>query len=416
MQITQGVGLDTLQLLSGKEALQAFKVGQILRVKVVEGTPPERSGGRALLEIAGRQHEVRSLIPLKAGQRIQARLQLVGDRLLLQPVNHATGDDSQKSTDTTDMDPPQQRLLHTALRNLLPRQQAPHATIALTQAILEHPNAKRLPETLLNDLKQLLKTQPASPKPDGEMLRRIVERSGVFLEAALRGPTSEKAIHDFKGLLFRLLQQLSQLGISMDYRMDAWRLLQANLAQPPVQAGVSISPAMQFHPLRATKETADLPLETLLRQWFTLASGSLAHTTVKQIQHLQTNHAQLQLDLPWITPWGVIPLHVQIENDREAKQHQTNAIGRVWRFKLSITLPRLGEIQANLELADERVSLQLWAGHSTTRELLETNEKRLRIRLEQVGLRLSGIFFSARPVVCAQSPGHTVPRLLSMKA
>ncbi len=414
MQITQGASLDTLQLLSSREALQAFKVGQIIKVSVIEGTPPEQGGGRALLEIAGRQHEVRSLTPLKTGQKLQARLQAVGNRVLLQPVadnNRAASPENQ----TVSLD----RILPAALRNLLPRQAPLQATVELARAIRQHADFPRLPEALQKAVLRLLEERPASPAPSARTLRAAIEQAGLFLEARLARPDTsgnERVNADLKGQLFQLLQQLSRLGIPLEKGRDWPKLLQPALPQP---VNMAPTPVMQAEmlPVRFQAENGDPPLESLLRLLFQQADGALAKTTLQQLQQLSRPSGNLQVELPWITPWGTLPVLLEVEEQGENAADSNGPSATRFSMRLALNLPRLGAIQALAELTNNGLELEFWCESALAHGLFQQHQSRLEQRIGQLGLNLTRLEYRATPIMTISPQQHSVnTALLDMKA
>ncbi len=420
MQITQGASLDTLQLLSSREALQAFKVGQIIKVSVIEGTPPKQGGGRALLEIAGRQHEVRSLVPLSSGQKLMARLQLAGDRVLLQPVETETvsGTEPVKSLAAQAPTDPA-KLPPLALRNLLPRAQPVQHVVELARAISQHPQFQELPRNLRDVLMRLVESRPDSPRPDASLLRQAIERSGLFLENRLAQeaePRPQALQHDLKGLLFRLLQSLDKAGLTLKKITSTPET--ALFLDLPKPTGSSPEVAHQPFtlPARLKPEALDQPLETLLKQLFQLADGALAKTTMQQLQHLSRPGSSLQVDIPWITPWATIPVHLEIEPDNKRTSKEEENHPSRWQIRLELELPRLGRIQANLLLEEQRLGTQCWCERPQSQALLQQYESHFQQRIHQLGLQMEPLVFTSRPMVDDQKPIPANSRLLDVRA
>ncbi len=427
MQITQSTSLDTLQLLSSREALQAFKVGQIIKVSVIQGTPPEQGGGRALLEIAGRQHEVRSLVPLSSGQKLLAKLQQVGDRVLLQPVKGETvtgknlgpADSGQMQTATESV-----RLIAPALRNLLPRAQPVQQLVELARALRQHPQFHQLPEDLRNTLIQLVEAQPGTPRPDARTLRQAIENSGLFLENRLATNTEtapQSLQQDLKGLLFRLLQLLDHQGIRPSPTAPDLKDSLFNSPQKALVHTAALANTPLAYPIRVKKAALDQPLETLLKQLFQLADGALAKTTVQQLQHLSRASAGLQsgglqLDIPWISPWGTLPIHLEVEPEHEPPQTSAENTATSWQIRLALTLPHLGAIQAALLLQGQQLSTQCWCEHATSQALLKRYENRFQQRINQLGLQMEALVFRGTPILDDPPPLPSRSQLLDVQA
>ena len=400
MQITQATGLDTLQLLSGREALQQFKVGQIIRVMVLQGTPPEHAGGRALLEIAGRKHEVRSLVPLKTGQKLDARLQLVGNRLLLQPL-----DGKAVAADET---PPLSRLIQAATRQLLPRQQPMNTVVELARAIRNRDDFQQLSQPLRSVIDTLLQHRPASPTPKAGTIRQALENAGIRLEAGLLQPQAASLSRDLKAQLFQLLHALQQAGMKPGSEPLRPELLQGGGATQTAW------PQTAAPLLRASPATDDLPMDQLLRQLFQWTEGALARTTLNQLQSLQASNS-LQADIPWITPWGTLSLQLRIEPDPESKHGAAETSGEHLQLAIQLHLPRLGLVQARLHLQQgSQLKLHLWCQRPDSQRLLQQAEGRLQQRLQTAGLELAAVEFQSAPL--QKEPAPNWPPLLDIQA
>lgn len=190
--------MDTVLLLTGKEALSTFKVGHILRASVVAGTPTDAGGGRALLELAGQQIEVRSQSPLLKGDKLQVQItDIQPENIKLQIIRP-----EQALTAT------RQVLLQQA-RHFLPKQDT--TAIALAAAkVLE--NNSELPPAIKQTLSLLsgssLKEENLA---DPARVKQAILASGIFLEPALANKPDAILKQDIKAQLFRLAEQLRTL-------------------------------------------------------------------------------------------------------------------------------------------------------------------------------------------------------------
>jgi hypothetical protein len=66
-----------------------------------------------------------------------------------------------------------------------------------------------------------------------------------------------------------------------------------------------------------------------------------------------------------------------------------------WQTRLSLTLPKLGGVDAQIRLQGSQISLVLSAGSAETQELLRTSTDALRSQLDEAGLSLASLGFGA---------------------
>jgi hypothetical protein len=62
-----------------------------------------------------------------------------------------------------------------------------------------------------------------------------------------------------------------------------------------------------------------------------------------------------------------------------------------WQTRLRLTLPNLGEVDAQIRLQGNQISLVLGAGSALTQDLLRTSAGALRSQLDEAGLALASM-------------------------
>jgi flagellar hook-length control protein FliK len=77
--------------------------------------------------------------------------------------------------------------------------------------------------------------------------------------------------------------------------------------------------------------------------------------------------------------------------EREARRNESGEQTRTWETSLSLDMPKLGNVTANLKLDGNRVNIELRAAEPAAAELLKTGVARLGEQFEASGLVLDEI-------------------------
>lgn len=243
---------------TGRGEVAAWKIGQILRALVIEGTPAQAGGGQAKLQIGGAQIPVRSSTPLQTGESLRLSVQRTANEVVLRQIPPAP----------TASAPPQAAALERALRTLLPTQQALDGALRALSKLLP-----QLPATTAASARTLLNSTPTPAQlgtPAG--LKQALSNSGLSLEARL-GSGMPPAQSDMKAAVGKLLAsipnqspahaataQARQIGEGMQARIGIHQLASqptGNATNAPLVWAVELPVAQghDFHALRMEIES-----------------------------------------------------------------------------------------------------------------------------------------------------------------
>ena len=322
---------------------RAWRVGQILRATLVRADTPDS----AALRIAGRLVRAwgRDLPPLQAGESLRLRVEALGRTPLLRVLAPESVSESTPG-------------ITAALRTSLPRagEMEPlltHLATMVREGPFGSPGAVALPG-LARALLAVLRTPADLARAEG--LRGALRDSGIFLEARLLAGAGEAALAgDLKGALWRLLAALKDAGAKASHRGDGELTPTTGSDSDSLHAEVEGALArLQLHQLAA------LPRAQAPAQWiFTLPVGGNA-------------------------PAYVLELQIRGEDERGAAPDAP----RAWSVLLHLDLPRLGAVQARIDLQGEQVAATLWAECEATIAAVRRHLPHLEAELRGAGLRV----------------------------
>lgn len=89
--------------------------------------------------------------------------------------------------------------------------------------------------------------------------------------------------------------------------------------------------------------------------------------------------------------WPGQEMRWEIEEDAAGREQGSDETASNWQTRLRLTLPALGEVEAQISLKGNQISLALTTGSNETRELLRTSTDALRSQLDEAGLGLTSI-------------------------
>jgi flagellar hook-length control protein FliK len=81
----------------------------------------------------------------------------------------------------------------------------------------------------------------------------------------------------------------------------------------------------------------------------------------------------------------------EIEEDGARREQEDNTTAAKWQTRLRLTLPHLGEVDAQIRLQGTQISLALTAGNTKTQALLRTSTEALRSQFGDAGLALASV-------------------------
>ena len=93
--------------------------------------------------------------------------------------------------------------------------------------------------------------------------------------------------------------------------------------------------------------------------------------------------------------WPGQEMRWEIEEEAARRDSGGEEAPANWQTRLSLTLPKLGGVDAQIRLQGSQISLVLSAGSAETQELLRTSTDALRKQLDEAGLSLASLGFGA---------------------
>lgn len=343
---------------------QGLRVGQVLRASVVEGTPPGRGGGPAVLALGRLTVGVRAQLPLPAGSTLTVQVTRLLPTLslrLLDPLKPPA---------------PGTRPEAEAARGLLPRQGGWGQAVETVASALRR---RLLPEEAAGRARALLRSLPTRASistPEG--LRAALRDSGLFLEARLLAQPQAAPEGDLKAALLRLRA-----------------LLPAHGGQAPAGGPAAPTPPRPGAAPTAQARAAALPLPAELSEALgslrRLVEGALARIGLHQLGSREAEGdggRAWMLELPVLNEDGHYDvLQLRIRADREGRG-RGQAAGR-WSVELALDLPGLGPLHARIGLQGRRVAASLWLERPESAAAVEAAlpelERALRARALEVG-------------------------------
>lgn len=89
--------------------------------------------------------------------------------------------------------------------------------------------------------------------------------------------------------------------------------------------------------------------------------------------------------------WPGQEMRWEIEEESAGREQGGDETASNWQTRLRLTLPSLGEVEAQISLKGNQISLALTAGSNETQELLRTSTDSLRSQLDEAGLGLTSV-------------------------
>ncbi|NND68742.1 MAG: flagellar hook-length control protein FliK [Halioglobus sp.] len=323
-------------------------MGQVLRAQVVDSA----AAGGALLNIAGRQVAAATDIFLPQGAWLSLRV-------------------------TGLVPTPTVRILDAPLRS----QEAPTPLERQTLTLLPRQGNVLTPLQALFDPAQRVNIlsllgarggviDPAldellqqGPPRDPQALQKALSQSGLFYESILALRGAQGAPLDLKAVLFRLLARID--------RAQGGRQL--------ADAGVAA--------------------RTLLSSLSRDVEGALATISLNQLtasQYAQQDSIYWVFHVPFRLRDGVYGLSVTLGSE-EAGGAGEEEESREWKALLSLELPRLGALEAEVFLREARVSAVIYPERDVARELLGAALPDLQSILEREGFEVGVLRVHAGP-------------------
>ncbi len=333
--------------------LKNWQVGQMLNALVTA----QRPGGDLVLRVAGQQITARADIPVQQGTQLLLEVKQLQPQVVLRIVAQSA-QEAGRSQAAPVASPT--AAASGGLLRLLSAEGAPGARNLADVAATLRALKTALPAGSGNPAQRLLASLPGlADLLSASGLRRAVLSSGTFLEATLAqaaasgGGVPQSAEADVKAQLMRVLAQVNAA-------------LQRTAGDAPAGAR------------NALLADAQRDLELVL-----------AGVTLNQLQSQPGETAGPRgwiADVPFVLGEHVGNMRVRVDRDGTGYGSDEESAGPRWRVELELDLPELGPLLLTTQLQAERVSVELAAGESRTRDLLAARSDELVAALGSVGL------------------------------
>lgn len=383
-------------------SLTQLSSGQTITAKVIEQYPAR---SEVILKIGSIITSVKSDIPTSVGETIKAVVQKNNNAITLL-VSLPT------------KEPPP---LASRLRQLLPAQRPIQSLYNSLQQInfkaapVEDKShnavsrAKDLPTQLESLSLKILKSTPSVDQLIRPIeLKRSLENSGVFLEAALKKTLSEKSSpttdtkalskHRIQELLTRMLSEnLIKAPISksaqapnnpsipkVDTKADLLRLITLLRQWPTVTSTVP----QQLKQAQKGLPTAEFPIADLLAK----SEGALAKTTLNQLASSTTdsgNRQTWQFDIPYFNGQNIDTFFLKIEQEDSASKAEKE--DNRWSISLEISPPNLGLIKNKLSLINGAINSQFWTESRSISSLIQQHLELLKSQFVEANLEVQSL-------------------------
>ncbi|MBI3187882.1 MAG: flagellar hook-length control protein FliK [Gammaproteobacteria bacterium] len=385
---------------------QTWKVGQVLNATV------ERGGenlDKILLRIGQQILESKTPLPLKTGEQIKVLVKALGEAPLLSIITQPTTAQLAASQlrPFINQQPDWKPLIDIALKLLAGNQLPAIARPVLQNLIQQIPDAEQL-------------SQP-------NILRQLIERSGVMLETHLARRQDVNIEKDFKALLQQLdkvLQSISPVAGRTSHSDQAIRLIETYIRNPqlplPVLAqelGALINPADMRNLLTAIEaKRFDTPLTTAVVQLFAHIQKQQGTAALEQLLRLisdQNNIGELKTALTnavsHISQQQLLPLlreadsallllfGLPVRHDNEThwinfriEREKTSSAqaGAGWHVTLNFDIAALGPMQAKLHLQGKQLTTLFRASNNETQAKIRQHLPLLQQALQRSGIEV----------------------------
>lgn len=375
----------------------AWRPGSVLPALVVPGDPPR-------LRLAGVELSIRTANPPQAGDRLLVEVLRGGNHPEMRVLERQTGSvptppagGTQGATNSAPTTTPRSttELAGRLLSEALPRQQGLAPLLASLRAISSLPpgTQNQALQQALSPLSQAMRGIGELSRPEG--VQRAVAESGLFTENRLLGlpqrSGSESLLvsRDLKLALNRSLQGIRAA-------MSTGQLPSATANTGPQSAGAP-PPGGQWSPQPPNPPPSGAllrELPELLRIVVRQIEGALARTELHQAASLQDEDGSR----PQF--WLEIPVRRQETDDvwqfRFERGRRRDAEGQIpWRLVMSVALPELGPLHAELSWRDNGMSARLLAEQPETVEQIRGELSSFRKRFQDAGVPLKELAVQA---------------------
>src|SRR5574343_611898 len=256
-------------------------------------------------------------------------------------------------------------------------------------------DGRKAPPVPLNNAQPLVDNMPKTAAELAPVLKQAVTQSGMFYEAhqarwvAGELPT-ESLRQEPQGKLPVQGAQIPNAAVDAETRLDRDIAPRARSPQSPnATVEAENRPKSIFS---AAVDTTPIPVKTSAQ------AGSEAPASINhRIPNELTPLVQQQLDglstqnFAWQGQiWPGQQMWWEIGRDQQRGSTSTDEQSRPWQTRLKLTLPRLGQIEATLEInSGSEIGITLRAADTDSETRLRENAPALASQLEAAGLRLT---------------------------
>ncbi|MFT6285426.1 MAG: hypothetical protein ACJA09_000161 [Alcanivorax sp.] len=334
--------------------LKNWQVGQVLQALVTD----KRPSGELVLRVGAQQITATSDIPIQKGARLMLEVTGLTPTPSLKVINAPiAGNLSGLESRTVPL-----ATLSGHLQVLMPRQGRVERPLNTLLGFSENTRLLSLlglKEGFLERLTtSLIQFRSLS---DAKELRKAMGESGLFFESKLLQRGGVGIQDDVKVLLMKLLAQV----------------------KPALSRQASVAASARY----ATEQAVLLNLKRELE-------GAMATITLNQLasnQHGEVGGAVWLFDVPFQLQEKLHSLSLRIERDGRQAQGEDDDEEKNWNIVLSINLPQLGKIEAELFLRGSKVSVVMYSEQDDTAKMIANQLDSLKLGLQSRGLDVSVI-------------------------
>lgn len=326
--------------------LKSWQVGQVLQALVTDKSP----SGQLVLRVAGQQITATADIPVQKGAVLTLEINRLTPTPTLKIINAPVAGGAQSGRLSGE--------LQLLLPQLLPQQGKVLDPLLTLFGTSQGANILAFLGIKGADIERLLRqAHRAEQLIDPKILKIAVEKSGLFLEAQLKQLVSTGGMlppGDLKAELLRLLNRVNR-----------------KIKELPRGGG---------------NDVMLLALEELQQE----LEGAVARITLHQlaVAHPEDSGQQTwSFDIPVRFKESLVTLSLSIFREGQSKDQASES--QDWKASMSITLPKLGLVEAELFLRGNKVSVVIFSGQSEMVSLINAQMDQLRAGLESRGLEVS---------------------------
>jgi len=344
-ELKSAIAASAVQHKNLQPLLKSWQVGQLLIARVQDKTP----SGNLLLQVSGQKVVAAADLTVQKGAVLMLEVTALNPSPSLKVVHNPV---SQVMASN--------HPLENQLQLLIPRQGSVAAPLLALLESGQSANILSLLGVKNDEVLQLLKSAPAlNTLSDPKVLQKAILESGLFLESelariALRGGVLSHT--DLKAVLLKLLFRIEQ-----------------SISRARTQAGGQSLP----------NSLLELEAET---------KGALATITLNQLAAGSRDDRDGNtwlFDMPFRYADSLYGLTIAVARQSSGDDAPPEAHRDDWKVLLSLCLPRLGEIEADLFLSGSKVSVVVYAQAQQTADKLNEQLPGLKAGLERQGLNVS---------------------------